>query len=92
MPSQRVESEASANDPQLRPSGPVTAPAFDPTDMIADIFDATQELLMDSVPDPRKVAQTLLDLAHEKLPADAVLVHIGPHKTGTTRPRLPSFR
>ncbi len=71
VPSQRVESVATANDPQLRPSGPVSAPAFDPTDMIADIFDATQELLMDSVPDPQKVAQKLLDLALEKVPADA---------------------
>lgn len=73
QPAQRVESATSANDPQLRPSGSgsVAAPAFDPTDMIADIFDATQELLMDSVPDASKVAERLLDLALEKVPADA---------------------
>lgn len=67
----RVESDARADDPQVRPSGAVEAPAFDPTDMIADIFDATQELLMESVPDPQKVAQKLLDLALDKVPAES---------------------
>lgn len=71
QPARRVESAQRADDPELRPSGPVAQPSFDPTDMIADIFDATQELLMDSVPDPRKVAEKLLDLALEKVPADA---------------------
>lgn len=71
QPAQRVESAQSASDPELRPSGASAEAAFDPTDMIADIFDATQELLLDAVPDPRKVAEKLLDLALEKVPADA---------------------
>jgi GAF domain-containing protein len=71
MPVQRTESAAAPTDPVVKPSGPVSAPTFDPTDTIADVFDATQELLLDAVPDPKRVAEKLLDLALEKVPADA---------------------
>lgn len=71
VPVQRTEAAVAPDDPVVKPSGPVSAPAFDPTDTIADVFDATQELLLDAVPDPKRVAEKLLDLALAKVPADA---------------------
>lgn len=70
VPRSEVSSAVKQTDPQIKPAEPLPA-GHDPTDMIADVFDATQDLLMDAVPDPQKVAKTLLDLALDKCPADA---------------------
>jgi putative methionine-R-sulfoxide reductase with GAF domain len=68
---QLEESDSSTADPHVTPAKPIAASHFDVTDMIADIFEATQELFEDAIPDPRKVAEKLLDLALAKVPADA---------------------
>lgn len=68
MPVGRVESAPDASA-QVVPA--VVEDDLDVTDAIADVFDATQELLMSDSVEPQKVAETLLDLALQKIPAEA---------------------
>lgn len=68
-PALRAESQPSATDPALKAAEVATE--LDVTDAIADVFDATQDLLMSDRIDPKAVAETLLDLALRKIPAEA---------------------
>lgn len=40
-------------------------------DAVADVFDATQDLLMEAVIDPKAIAERLLDIALEHIPAES---------------------
>lgn len=68
-PAMRAESQPTATDPALKAAEVATE--LDVTDAIADVFDATQDLLMSDRIDPKAVADTLLDLALRKIPAEA---------------------
>jgi hypothetical protein len=65
---ERKETKPTTTDPQI---GRVTQPAISVDDLIADVFDATQDLWMQSNLQPEDVAERMLDLALEKIPADA---------------------
>jgi putative methionine-R-sulfoxide reductase with GAF domain len=69
-PAQTVASAPAATDIDIGRKEPV-AETINVNDVIADIFDATQDLQFDGSPDPSQVAETLLDIALEKIPADA---------------------
>lgn len=69
QPVARVESAPGTSAPGLMPAA--VEDDLDVTDAIADVFDATQELLMSESVEPQKVAETLLDLALQKIPAEA---------------------
>lgn len=69
QPVARVESAPAAAGASIQPAE--VQDDLDVTDAIADVFDATQELLMSDSLDPQKVAETLLDLALQKIPAEA---------------------
>jgi len=57
-------------DPQIAPLSRKQS-KVNLNDVIADVFDATQDLLMDAKIDASRVANTLLDIAMQKVPADA---------------------
>jgi putative methionine-R-sulfoxide reductase with GAF domain len=69
-PTQSVESAPAATDGAIG-RREQAAETINVNDVIADIFDATQDLQFDGNPDPSQVAETLLDIALEKIPADA---------------------
>lgn len=61
--------EVSSENPVLAPAGRVSAEAI--ADAVADVFDATQDLLMEGVVEPRRVAEALLDIALAHVPAES---------------------
>jgi hypothetical protein len=66
---QPVRREMSRENPVLKPAGQVSAEAI--ADAVADVFDATQDLLMEGVVEPRRVAEALLDIALAHVPAES---------------------
>lgn len=70
----RAESAPQASDPTV--AGDLPPDNIDVNDAIADVFDATQDLMMDGDPDPQKVADTLLDIAMKIVKAESGTFYI----------------
>jgi GAF domain-containing protein len=66
--SKRKETKPTATDPKI---GRVTLPPQSIDDLIGDVFEATQDLWMETNLTPVDVAKRMLDLALEKIPAEA---------------------
>lgn len=64
----RTETKPDSTDPQI---GRQDLEEIDINDAIADVFDATQDLLMESEVNQKQVAEKLLDLALEKIPCES---------------------
>gem|GEM_PF-845645 len=66
---QPVKREVSRESPVLTPGDRASAEAI--ADAVADVFDATQDLLMEGVVEPRRIAEALLDIALAHVPAES---------------------
>lgn len=64
-----VSREVSADRPQLSPAALMSAEAV--AEAVADVFDATQGLLMEGSVDPSRIAEVLLDIALSHVPAES---------------------
>ncbi len=67
-PATREESPVKKTDPQI---GRTDLGEVNIDDVIADVFDATQDLQMEATIDPKRVAEVCLDLAMQKVPAES---------------------
>ena len=64
-----VSREVSGDRPQLSPAAVMSAEAV--AEAVADVFDATQDLLMEGAVDPSRIAEVLLDIALSHVPAES---------------------
>ena len=64
-----VRREVASENPTLKPANATSAEAI--ADAVADVFDATQSLLMEGLVEPRRVAEALLDVALAHVPAES---------------------
>ena len=64
-----VSREVSGDSYQLSPAAGMSAEAV--AEAVADVFDATQGLLMEGAVDPARIAEVLLDIALSHVPAES---------------------
>lgn len=89
QPASRAESKRTVSDPQI---GRVSQPPVDMQDAIAAVFDATQDLYLETKLSGQKIADTLLDIALRHVPAESgtfYLANVNAHDLEFTSVRGP---